>query len=215
MKKIFAMLVLAPAFALAAPTNTNRKTLQPMAKAELKGLSVFGSFDMTDTLDFDRSQANVNQSGTFGADKSFGFGGQYMLTQLNNGIGLEAGGTFELGRTLSNVKANGATAAIQGAKPEVQLWTVFGQASALLTQEIGLFGGANYSIPQVKNIPGGTWKGKMGWHIGGTYMLSNNFAVDGMYRTINFGGTADDQAGPVNYDNVRVQGFTFRARYLF
>lgn len=224
MKKFLMILALAPAMAFAAPMKKEAparkevgesKTLKPVAKANLKGLSIFASFDMTDSMSFDRSSQNQSQSGTFGSDKAFGFGAEYLLKTLDNGIGLQAGGTFEMGRTISNEKVGGATGNYTGAKPEVQLWTVYGQAVALLTPEIGVFGGANYTIPQVKNIPGGTWKGKIGYQVGATYMYSETLAIDGIYRTLNFNGSVDNQGVSTSYGNISVQGFAFRGRYLF
>lgn len=218
MKKWILALSLLPMVAFAAPAKNapRSKTLKPIAKTDLRGLSIFGSFDMTDSFDFSSNSNNQSTSGTFGTEKAFGFGAEYLITQLDNGVGLQAGGSFEMGRVVSNAKSQAGTLTYEGAKPEVQFWTVYGQGAAMLTEEIGVFGGVNYAIPQIKNIPGGTWKSGFGYQIGATYMVNENMAVDGLYRTLNISGSAKAQDGAtVNYDNIRNQGFTFRGRYLF
>lgn len=197
-------------------SDSPRSTL---SKTNLQGLDLFATFDLVDSLDFDgnRSQGNANQniSGTYNAEKAFGFGGQYNLFKLDNGISIQGGGTYEMGRTISSVKGPGFQQNYSGAKPEVQLWTAFGQADVALTDRFSLFGGGNYSFPQVKNIPGGTWKGKLGYQVGGSFAVNRNMALDGMLRTINFSGSSEQDGVTTNLDNIRAQGFVLRGRYMF
>lgn len=225
MKKIvLAMTVLAFAAALeAAPAKTTKPATRSAAsdsarstmKADLKGLDLFASWDMVDSFDFDANSNGKNVSGTFNTDKTFGFGGQYNLTQFDNGIGLQIGGTYDMSRTITSAKIPGGQINYSGAKPEIQLWTMFGQVDMMLTEKLGVFGGVNYSFPQVKNIPGGSWKGKMGYQFGGSFVVTQNIAVDALMRTINLSGSAEDNGVTTNYDNIRSQGFALRGRYLF
>ena len=206
----------APKAATTKPVQSEVKTLKPMLSADLRGLSLYVSYDLADSLDFTGSTANVSSSGTYEADKAIGFGGQYMLTQLDNGISLDVGGTYEMSREMGAVKTpDFGRQNFTGAKPEVQFWTMYGQASALLTPRFGVFGGANYNIPQVKNVPNGTWKGKLGYFFGATLVASGNFAVDGEMRILNYSGSSERNGVTTNLDNIRLQGFNIRGRYMF
>lgn len=201
----------------AAKTPAGRSSA-PEAKtvlqaSDLVGLSVYGTWDMADNMDFDGAQGNQTFSGNFSSDKAFGFGAQYHLTTHESGIGLNVGGSYELGRQLSNYKIQGQTTTFQ-TKPEVQFWTFFGNADAYLTQKFAVFAGLNYNMPSVKNLKG-SWKGKMGYQFGATYLATNKLAIDGMMRTLNWSGTVDENNANVSLDNVRNQGILVRGRYMF
>lgn len=222
MKKLLLALLLAPAFALAAPTTAKTgkvKTIRPISGAKIDGLSAFGTWDMADSFDFSGNNGR-SISGTFSSEKSFGVGAKYFLGQMENGLGFEAGGSFEFGRSISNVKMDGATRQFEQ-KPEMQFWTMFGNVNAYLTEQFAVYGGANYNFPQVKNLKDADFKGKLGYQFGATYNVAQNFAVDGEYRTINISGSnkaaGDDGVTEVtyNYDNIRAQGLMIRGRYLF
>ncbi|MFZ4403235.1 MAG: hypothetical protein ACOYOK_03965 [Pseudobdellovibrionaceae bacterium] len=208
----------------AAPVATeNRKTLLggqsstrgTALKANLKGLSLYASYDMADSLDFEASVNGKNSAGNFNSDKALGFGAMYDVADFSNGLLLQIGGSYEMGRTLSGGKDKNGPIVLQGAKPEIQFWTLFGQADVLLTEKFSLFGGGNYTFPQVKNVPGGTWKSKLGYQFGASFHVNRNFSIDGMMRTLNMSGSSDDQGVNTNYDNIRAQGFTVRGRYSF
>lgn len=223
MKLLIAILLASPiAFAApkankAAPTKVEKTATKEavLIKANLKGLDIYGSMDFTDSFDFDASAQNVNSSGAFSSEKAFGFGAKYTFMRLDNGVGLEGGGSYEMGRTISSAKVKNQTINFSGAKPEIQFWTMYGQASANLTNQLGVYAGGNYNIPQVKNISGGNWKGKFGYQFGGTFALTKNFAVNGEYRTLNMGGSAEEQGVTTNYENIRLQGFAVRGLYSF
>lgn len=223
MKKLLLVLLLAPAFVFAAPTRTGKiKTIQPMSGGKIDGLSAYATFDMADSFDYSGNMGR-SISGSMSSEKAFGVGAKYNLGQMDNGLGFDVGGSFELGRSISSVKMDGETIN-QPTKPEFQFWTVYGNASAFLTEQFGVYGGPNYNFPQVKNLRDADFKGKLGYQFGATYLVNNNFAIDGEYRTINLSGSnkakAADQFGQetditLNYDNIRAQGLLFRGRYMF
>lgn len=224
MKKILAFCVatMISYGAFAAPVKkVNRKpdvvqnTVKPLSADALSGLSVFVSYDMADTMSFDASLGGNNTSGTFNGEKAFGFGAEYMVHQMDNGITFSGGGTYEMSRVQTSTKTTQATITHAGAKPEVQFWTTYGQVGAFLTDRFALFGGGNYSFPNLKNVPGGTWKGKLGYQFGGTFMVTSNMAVDAQMRVINFSGSSEQNGQTTNYDNVRNEGIVMRGRYLF
>lgn len=212
MKKLLFVLCLVPAFAMGAAGKV--KTLQPISNAKLDGLSGYVSFDMADSMDYSATQGNASSSGNYNSEKAFGFGAKYLLGQLESGIGLEVGGSYEMGRTINSFKRDGQTIQLPR-KPEIQLWTMYGNAMAFLTQQIGVYGGVNWNIPQVKNTKG-DWKGKLGYQFGATYIATANIAVDAEYRTLNMSGSdKDENEETVTIDNVRNQGLLFRGRYMF
>jgi len=221
--KLLITLLLASSMAAAAPSKEKSAAQEKMAtqkdavlvKANLKGLKIYGSMDLADSFDFDANTQNQSVSGTFGSEKAFGFGAKYTFTHLDNGIGIEGGGSYEMGRTISNAKVKNQNINYTGAKPEIQMWTVYGQATANLTSQFGVYAGGNYNFPQVKNISGGNWKGKFGYQVGGQLALSKNFSVNGELRTLNMGGSAEEQGVVTNYDNIRLQGFALRGLYAF
>lgn len=216
MKTLIAVLLAAP-LAFAAPKkgeskNSNQPTV---IKANLNGLSAYVSMDFADTLDASGSQNNQSFSGTYSSERAFGFGAVYTVAQLENGIQLQAGGSYEASRVLSNFKTGGQTTNFPGAKPEVQLWTGYGQARAYLTPELSVYGGGNYNIPQTRNINGGNFRGQFGYQLGGSYAINSTLNVDGEYRTLNFKGSEDNQGVVTTFDNIRLQGFNVRGRYSF
>ena len=219
--KLFAWIVLMAPMAFAAPKvgRSTEKSSAPVIKANLAGLKVYGVMDMADTFDFNRSiSANgqsQSESGNFASERTFGAGAVYTFARLEKGIGLQGGGSFELGRAISSQKVANATVPFQGAKPEIQFWTAFGQATANLTPELAVYGGGNYSIPQVKNIAGGTWKGGFGYQFGASYDITQALALAGEYRTLNMSGTVDQNGVSTNYDKISLQGFSIRAMYAF
>lgn len=218
MKLFLAALLLAPvAFAAPKTGKSNSANNAPVIKANLKGLSAYVNMDMADSFDYSASEGNQSGSGSFGSERAFGFGAVYTFARLENGIGLQGGGSFEMGRVISNVKTNGGTQNFQGAKPEIQYWTAYGQATANLTPELAVYGGGNYSLPQVKNISGGSWKGGFGYQFGATYAVTPVLALAGEYRTLNMSGSANNQqtGQTTNYDNIRLQGFSIRGLYAF
>lgn len=218
--KLFLTIFLAAPIAMAAP-KTGKSNASPnnapVIKANLKGLQVYGSMDMADSLDWNATNQNQSSSGSFGSERAFGFGAVYTIARLENGIGLQGGGSFEMGRVLSNIKTNQGTQNFQGAKPEIQYWTMYGQATANLTQELSVYGGGNYAIPQVKNISGGSFKGGFGYQFGANYAVTKALAIAGEYRTLNISGSAPNPnlGGTDNFDNIRLQGFAIRGLYAF
>lgn len=216
MKLVIAMLLAAPvAFAAPKSGKSNAANSAPVVKANLKGLSAYVNMDMADSFDWNRSVQNQSESGSFGAERAFGFGAVYTFARLENGIGLQGGGSFEMGRVLSNTKTAGGTQNFPGAKPEIQFWTMYGQATANLTPEISVYGGGNYNIPQVKNISGGTWKGGFGYQFGGAYAVTEALSIAGEYRTLNLTGSVDQNGVTTTYDSIKLQGFSIRGLYAF
>lgn len=216
MKTLIAVLLAAPLAFASSKKGETKNTNQPtVIKANLKGLSAYVSMDLTDSLDFSGSENNESFSGTFSSERAFGFGAVYTVAQLENGIQLQAGGSYEASRVLSSRKIGAQTVNLTGAKPEIQLWTAYGQARAYLTPELSVFGGGNYNIPQTKNITGGNFRGQFGYQLGGSYAVNSQLSVDGEYRTLNLKGSAEQQGVVTNYDNIRLQGFNVRGRYSF
>lgn len=193
-----------------------QKVFNPKLKADLKGLSLFVSYDMVDSIDFSASGGGQSTSGNYNTERAIGFGGQYKFMELDNGIGLHAGGSYEMSRVISSAKTNQGKIEFPGAKPEVQFWVMYAQAEAFLTDRFSVFGGGNYTIPQVKNVPGGSWKGKFGYQVGGSYILTPKMAVDAELRQLAYSGSADNpNGGSTDFDSIKSQGFTFRGRYMF
>lgn len=200
----------------AGTTLTGQKTISPSLKADLKGLSLYVSYDMNDSLSFEGNSQNRSLNGHYNGEKAIGVGGEYNFYQMENGVNFSVGGSYEMNRVQSSIRTNQQQ--INGAlqsKPEVQFWTMYAQARAFLTSRLGVYGGANYNIPQIKNVPNGSWKGKIGYQFGATFLATAKFAVDGEYRTINFSGSTSENNVTTTFDNIQNQGLVFRGRYLF
>lgn len=228
--KIFAAILLSSCVAFAAKksetqrstaatssaTEQTRTTIKPISAEKLRGVSAFASYNLSDSFDFDYAGGGQSGSGTFNSEKAFGLGVQYDAFTFDNGLGLNVGGTYEMGRNLNSYKIGATTSTFEGGKPEVQMWTAFSNLNAFLTQQFGVFGGVNYNFPQVSRLNGGSFKGNLGFQAGATFVLSRNFALDGQYRFINMQGSAkNDQGITVDYDKVKMQGFTLDGRYMF
>lgn len=222
----FTTVILATTLSFAAPakrattstpattTVTGQKTISPSLKADLKGLSLYVSYDTNDSMQFSGNTQNQNYSGHFNGEKAIGFGAEYLFYQLDNGVNFSVGGSYEMNRVQSSLRSNLQSGAFQN-KPEIQFWTMYGQARAFLTSRFGVYGGANYNIPQVKNVPGGSWKGKLGYQFGASFLVNPKFAVDGEYRTLNMSGSSSENNITTTYDNIQNQGLVFRGRYMF
>ncbi len=181
----------------ATTSAADTKTILGSSSTGLKGLSVFGCFDMADSMSFSGA-ASVNAT----VDKGFGFGALYQTNQFSAGKFAQFGATYELERT---VQVNG-----QSQSSKLSNIVFFGELALQMTQEFALTGGLNYDSPTVSNLNGASVKGKMGYQFGGSFLTSKNFAIDARYRN-----TEVEVSGGGQTATGKLTGLFFNARYIF
>ena len=219
---IFVVFGMTTAFAAPSPAkkatllDSTSKMSKPLSAANLKGLSLFASYDMVDTMDFNASQNGTNFSGSFNGEKALGLGGEYLVYEAGNGLAVSGGGSYELSRQQSSFKTNinNNNGPFLGSKPELAFWTIYGNAQAFLTERFSVFAGPNFNFPQVKNL-NGTWKGKLGYQVGASFALTPIMAVDAELRSIKLSGSEEKGGVTTTYDDLKNEGFVVRGRFMF
>lgn len=176
-------------------------------RQQLEGLSLIGFYSMADNAD-----AKINsQSLEFSGETAFGFGAEYEYSfgdQLVQGLpmAIVGGVTYEMSREFTKVKSQGQSAQLS-TKPSFSLWTPYVNGQVNVTERVSGFAGLNYSIPFVKNFGDDKGKSQLGYQIGASAKLTSSLAVDGIYRWVNLKTDSIDQ--------IDLDGFVFRGRYLF
>ena len=226
-KLLIALMMLAPAaFAApakksaapaAAPAEESRTSGPDYAATlqRLRGLSLYGMYNLADKVEGDGTQNGKSFSSTSSTENSFGLGAEFISPRSYYSLAFTGGVSYEFARTASKTSytlANGTKidTSYSGNKPELTLIDVYGQGDFAFTPAASVFAGVNYNFPSVRNVPGATVSGKLGYQFGGSYTFADHFAVDAMYRIINM-----SQSGDVSYDNQRMAGMIMRARYRF
>jgi hypothetical protein len=200
--------------AVDSKTSGQSESQKAKTKEILKNISIVGFYNMTDKSSFEGSNANGSFSGEMNTTNSYGVGLESKFKTLNNGIIVKGGANFEFGRTMN--KASGLQGNqkfnnnFENPKPELSEWVLYLQGELPVTEELGIIGGGNFNFPTIKNAPG-SYSGKLGWQAGISYLASENFYIDGMWRSLNYNGTVDN----VTYDNINIAGFILRGRITF
>lgn len=206
---VLAIVTLLPAMVLAAPSKsrTAPKTIRTENTSILSnsastsstpsfdGLSVWGAFDTT-------SSANLSAnggSGTTNIDKTMIIGAQYQFPQFTQGVAAQVGGGYEFARTIAN--SEGA---------QLSNLLAYGELVAQLTPAVELMGGLNYGIPSLSNAGNVSISGKVGFQLGAAFKVTNNFAIDGRYRSVEHQLSAGNQTV-----SLKLQGLMLDARYMF
>ncbi len=194
----------------ASTTNQSRTTGKgPAWLKDLDGFSLVAYYTFADDLPY---KGQGGQNITANSETSFGFGAEYAydLTRATDGLPLSLTGglTYELSREIESYSANGVTQKAQGAKPNFSLWLAYVNGQYNLTKRIGAFFGVNYSFPVESDFGDVNLKSALGYQLGATARLTDNLAVDALYRWINIDATN-------GVSDVSLDGLTVRGRYIF
>jgi hypothetical protein len=195
-------------------TSVQNETQKIKSRELLKHISMFGFYNMSDKSSFEGSGGGASSSGEINTTNSYGLGLETQLKTLNNGMIVKGGAGYEFGRIMNkssgregNQKFNQT---FDTPKPELSAWIVYLQAELPVSNELSFFGGGNFNFPTVKNVTG-SYSGKIGWQAGMTFYVSDNFYVDGMWRSFNYTGNVDNYT----FDNINVAGALLRGRVSF
>ncbi len=167
----------------------------------LHGLSLFAMYDFSDTLE------NTNGR-KYDTERAFDLGASYETAQFAPGIAAQLGAQYDFGRSL---KVQGP-----GVGEKISQFVPFAELTAHLTPAVKLMGGLNYNFPSVDNSPGATWKGNVGYQLGGSFEFTRNIALDARYRSVQYDYTPAGQ-GQVQGQSVSLKenGFTMGGRFMF
>lgn len=206
-KFVFMTVAVLGLFANQAFAKTAAKAEQTLSTGapsmdSLKGLSAVIAYDFAD-------EAEPKQGSNIETEKSFAIGAQYEFSQFYPGVGWQIGGLYELSKDIED--SNGA---------KYKNLTGYVEVVGKVTPKIKVFGGINYTNPDLSNdANGGKLKGDMGFQGGATYLATNNFAVDVRYRSIRmeYSVSGFDQFGaPVSVKtDIKSDGLMFAGRYMF
>lgn len=223
LKMLIPLIILSPAMAIGAPKKA-AKPATPKKEATLlsgssstgagfnrealKGLSLFAAYDFANSV----SSSGNGQSQTRDIDRAFQLGAQYEFSQFSPGLAAQVGGLYEFERTVQN-----------SGDSRISTFNTFAELTAKLTPQVKLMGGLNYNFPSIKNAPGTSIKGKIGFQFGGSFLASENFAIDARYRIMEMETSGDqlveDEFGMVTRRKAsathKVSGLILGGRYMF
>lgn len=155
-------------------------------------LSLFLMWDFADK--FEASGGNAD------AEKTFLFGANYEFDQFEQGISAQVGATYDFAREIKN--SNGI---------KISEFTIYGDGVFKVSPKVKLFAGLNYNFPSMSGAAAGaTIKGKLGFEVGGSYLLNQKFAFDLKWHQLEMETSAGGQS--VTY---KLSGFMIGGRYLF
>lgn len=192
-------------FSTASAGNQSKTSSNgPAWMKKLDGFSLIGFYSFSDELKYTRQTVDV----TGGSDSAFGFGAEYEqnLAKATQGLPMSiiGGLTYELTRELKSENSVN----LPGKKPNFSLWTAYVNAAYNITDSISPFAGMNYSFPVESDFQNYNIKSDIGYQLGLSAQLTQNVAVDGLYRWINIKGSAD-------LEEISLDGLTVRGRYVF
>jgi|GEM_PF-4361224 len=177
-------------------------------REQLNGLSVGVLYSMAD-----ESEVRGAQGGTLVAEPVFGVAAEYKYTDKtvirNMGVGFIGGLSYESSREYTKNKVSGQPIQTLAVKPDLSLWTFYANGVIDLTSRFSTFGGLNVSAPMANRTEGFDVKPGLGYQAGASFAITDQIAVDGIYRWINIKTDSDI------IDNIDLNGFMGRARYTF
>lgn len=184
------------------------------AREILKNISIIGFYNLASKSSVEGSDRNGSFSGEMTNTNSYGLGIETLFKTLNNGLNLKGGANYEFARTISKFSGRQGnqpfTDTYSNPKPELSSWILYLNGELPVSDDMALFGGGNFNFPTIKNAPG-SYSGKLGWQAGISYLASDNFYFDGMWRSFNYTGTIDN----ITLDNINIAGFIVRGRLSF
>jgi hypothetical protein len=204
-------------FAQAAIENkasTQSDSKKTRAREILKNISIVGFYNLSDKSNVEGSDNNGAFSGEMANTNSYGVGLESLLKTLDNGLIIKGGANYEFGRSFNKFSGRQGNQPFSqtytNPKPELSSWIMYVNGELTVSDEMALFGGGNFNFPTIKNAPG-SYTGKLGWQAGLSYLISDNFFIDGMWRSFNYSGTIDN----LTFDNINLAGFIVRGRISF
>lgn len=166
-------------------------------------------YSMASDIESTAKSGSTSVTATDKATSALGLGGSYKLEY--GSFGFQAGFMYEMPRAISERKVS-SLPAVQRYNPAATLsMMVFEFNGSYAFGPIVPFVGFNYNMPTLTGAPSITIAGAFGTQIGAQWKITDMFAVDVAYRTINF--TVTEAGTP--YDSSRLWGIMLRGLVYF
>ena len=165
----------------------------------------------------DDLEGKVNADGSYkdlSGDMAFALGVQGRVYDFTPRVSLAVGLGYEFARSFdqATVILNNAEVVAQPptGNPSVSFWSLYTQAQAQLLDKLTAFGGINFSLPSVSNVP---WSlsGDLGFQAGAAYEVYKQIQVEGLVKITNL--NLRNQLGDTT--DVSLAGIELRGRYTF